>query len=258
MARAPCPAPRRPCSRTSAGSASTGTRVPTWAVPQAPTCSPSGCDRYRAAAERLTRDAHTFPCTCSRKEIAFVASAPHGEDGPIYPGTCLAGPSHPDREPALRFRMPEEPPSFGDGLHGRSSGLGRGDFVLVRKDGVFAYQLACAVDDLEMGITEVVRGDDLLGSTPRQIAILRALGAEPPAYAHVPLVLGPDGERLAKRHGAITLAALREGGWSPERVVGHLAESAGLTEDDSPIEASALVSGFDFARLSRAPAVHRA
>lgn len=215
-------------------------------------------DRYRDAIDRLTKGGHTYPCTCSRREIAEIASAPHGDDGPIYPGTCREGPSHPDREPALRFRMPDRPPAFADGVHGAVPGeLGRGDFVIVRKDGVIAYQLACALDDAEMRITEVVRGDDLLASTPRQIAILRALGVEPPAYAHVPLVLGPDGERLAKRHGAITLRELRERGWSAARIVGHLAHGAGVTETDEPIDARALIDRFELASLRREPTVHR-
>jgi glutamyl-tRNA synthetase len=226
--------------------------------PHGPYVQSQRLDRYAEAVDRLTRTGHTYPCTCSRKEIAEIASAPHGEGAPVYPGTCRAGPSHPDREPALRFRMPEPPPSFVDLVQGPSpSGLGRGDFVIVRKDGVFAYQLACAVDDAQMRITEVLRGDDLLASTPRQVAILRGLGGnEPPRYVHVPLVLGADGERLAKRHGAITLADLRERGWSAERVVGHLAHGAGLTDSDRPVEASALVERFEIARIRREASVH--
>ena len=129
--------------------------------------------------------------------------------------------------------------------------------MLARKDGIVAYQLACAVDDHDMGITEVLRGDDLLSSTPRQIAIVDALGWTPPAYAHVPLVLGADGERLAKRHGAIAIAQFRAEGMSAEAVVGQLAHSAGLTSSDAPIAARELVPTFSLERLTPAPAVLR-
>ncbi len=209
-------------------------------------------EHYRVALERLTAGRHTYPCTCSRKEIAEIASAPHGEDGPRYPGTCRGGPTYPEREPAIRFRMPEPPPAFEDLLRGPSAaGLGGGDFVVQRRDGVFAYQLACVVDDARMGITEVVRGDDLLASTPRQIALYRALGFTPPAFLHVPLVLGADGERLAKRHGAIAIAELRDAGWTAERLVGRLAHGAGLISEDRPMHPIDLVEGFALARLRR-------
>ena len=224
--------------------------------PHGPYVQSERLDRYRAALERLEEGGHTYPCTCSRKEIARIASAPHGDDGPVYPGLCRAGPRHPDRDPAIRLRMPEPPPSFDDRLAGPSpAGLGRGDFVVSRKDGVVAYQLACVVDDHEMAITEVLRGDDLLSSTPRQIALYRAFGWEVPAFLHVPLVLGADGERLAKRHGSISLAELRERGWTPERVVGHLAHTAGLLPGDEPITPRELVAAFDLANLRREAAV---
>ncbi len=213
-------------------------------------------DRYDAAVRALAERGHTYPCTCSRKEIASIASAPHDDDGPIYPGTCREGPSHPDREPALRFRMPEPPPSFTDVLAGEVTGLGRGDFVIQRKDGVFAYQLACVADDAAMAITEVLRGDDLLASTPRQIALYRALDLPEPRFFHVPLVLGPDGQRLAKRHGAIAIAELRERGTSAEEIVGQLAHGAGLVDEARPITARELIERFDPARLRREPTVH--
>jgi glutamyl-tRNA synthetase len=142
---------------------------------------------YEAALERLD----TYPCFCTRAEIREAPSAPHGPPG-AYPGTCRDRADHPDRPAALRVR--------GDGTVD--------DFVLRRNDGAIAYNLATVVDDADLGIEEVVRGADLADSTPRQVWLARALGYEPPVHTHVGLVLGPDGERLAKRHGAVTLRDL--------------------------------------------------
>ena len=209
--------------------------------------------RYLEVAAQLEAAGACFACTCSRKEIASMASAPHGDEGPIYPGTCRDGPRHPERPAATRLRMPEPPPGFVDGLVGPVEGLGRGDFPILRKDGVVAYQLACVVDDHDMAITEVLRGDDLLSSTPRQLAIYRALGWTPPAFAHAPLVLGPDGQRLAKRHGAISIRALRDEGARAEAIVGRLAYGAGLIDRDEPAAPRALIEGFALSRLRREP-----
>ena len=210
--------------------------------------------RYREVLARLADTGHTYPCTCSRKEIAEIASAPHGDGGPVYPGTCRGGPTHPEREAAIRLRMPEPPPTFVDLLAGPSTpGLGAGDFVVHRRDGAFAYQLACVIDDHDEGITEVVRGDDLLASTPRQIALYRALGWSPPEFLHLPLVLGPDGQRLAKRHGAISVAELRDRGWTAAQLTGRLAHGAGLAESDEPVSAAELVDAFDLGRLAAEP-----
>ena len=209
---------------------------------------------YEKAIRTLREEGYVYPCTCSRKEIASIASAPHGEDGVIYPGTCRHGATHPERAPSFRFRL-DRAEGFVDGVHGPvAEGQGMGDFVVQRADGVFAYQLAVVVDDLAMGITHVVRGDDLLLSTPRQIAITRALGHAPLSYAHVPLVIGEDGQRLAKRHGSIAIQALREM-HSPEHVVGKLAHSLGLQADDAPCSAASLIAHFSLARLSRTPFV---
>jgi glutamyl-tRNA synthetase len=218
-------------------------------------------DRYERAFERLLAGGYLYPCTCSRREIAEIASAPHGEE-PVYPGTCRRGLSHPGRTPAWRFRL-EEPPTFVDGLAGPSRpGLGAGDFVVRRADGVFAYQLAVVVDDREMEITEVVRGDDLLASTPRQIALHRALDERAsegckrrePAFFHVPLVLGEDGERLSKRHGAVALADARAAGVAPEAIIAKLAATLGLLDPrESTISARALVDRFDPDLLVRTP-----
>lgn len=184
----------------------------------------------------------TFLCTCTRKEV-HEASAPHGDPG-VYPGTCREGPTHPERDAAIRFRMDASPAPFRDALHGVVDGGHADDFVLRRRDGLHAYQLAVVVDDHDMGITEVVRGDDLLSSTPRQIALYEALGWEPPAWLHVPLVVGEDGARLAKRHGAIAIGAYREAGWSPERLLGMLAASLGLLDTPRAAELDELLERF--------------
>jgi glutamyl-tRNA synthetase len=128
-----------------------------------------------------------------------------------------------------------------------------GDFVLWRSDEVPAYQLAVVVDDLEMGITEVVRGDDLLPSTAKQTLLYEAMGRRPPAFGHVPLLLGPDGVRLSKRHEGTTIRELRERGFTPERIVGHLASLAGLRPTSEPVPAPALVDGFSLDLVRSAP-----
>lgn len=194
-------------------------------------------ERYGEALEALKRAGRAFPCTCTRKEIEAVASAPHGDEGPPYPGSCRNAPSHPQRAPAWRFRM-DEAEAFDDRLCGPQPGL-RDDFVLRRADGAFSYQLACAVDDAEQGVTEACRADDLLGSASRQQALLKALGLPVPAWAHAPLLLGRDGQRLSKRHGSVSIAAFREAGWPPQALAGRLAASLGLAEPGEALGASA-------------------
>lgn len=157
---------------------------------------------YEAALERLAVQGVLFPCSCSRKEI--LASAPHaGEEGPIYPRTCREGLRAGQEARALRLRVDETPIFFVDRLYGpcqQNLAAEVGDFVLKRADGLFGYQLAVVVDDGASGVTEVVRGADLLASTPRQIYLQRLLGLPTPAYLHLPLALGDDGEKLSKRH----------------------------------------------------------
>lgn len=201
---------------------------------------------YLAALSALDADGHLYPCTCSRKDIAAIASAPHGDMGPRYPGTCRAGATRSDRAAAIRFRMPDEPPVFDDRLYGSCGGEpGSGDFVVRRADGVWAYQLAVVLDDAEMGITEVIRGADLLSSTPAQISLYRALGHDVPEFFHVPLVIDLDGRRLSKRYGAVAIDALREQGVTPAHIIGALAHSLGITKDPAPIDLEDLLSGFD-------------
>jgi glutamyl-tRNA synthetase len=215
-------------------------------------------DRYRAVVERLLAEGRAFRCWCSRAEVARAAAAPHGasDDGPRYPGTCRErrdGP--PGRAPSVRLRVDPETVELIDGVHGvqrEDPAATVGDFVIWRADGVAAYQLAVVVDDAAMAVTDVVRGDDLLGSTARQILLYRALGLAVPRFAHVPLVLGPDGARLAKRHGAIGVRQLRERGVTRARLVHWLAESLGLGGADDP---HALVAGFALARIRRGATV---
>jgi glutamyl-tRNA synthetase len=221
--------------------------------------------RYAEALDRLTGAGQVYPCFCSRAEIAAAASAPHGpgDDGPRYPGTCRAlAPAEVARRaarrpPAWRLAVPPGPVVFDDLLHGRCAydvALTTGDFVVMRADGVAAYQLAVAVDDAAMGVTDVVRGDDLLPSTARQLLVFRALGLPAPRFAHVPLVVGEDGARLAKRHGALSLGELEARGADPEAVVGLLAALSGLAEPGARCRPADLVASFELDRVGREPA----
>jgi glutamyl-tRNA synthetase len=210
--------------------------------------------RYEAALEDLGRRDLVYYCDCSRAEIARVASAPHpGDEGPLYPGTCRTLGTRPRawrRPPAIRLRVPERVVVVDDALQGRVTqdvAATVGDFVLRRGDGAFAYQLAVVIDDLAMGVAEVVRGADLLGSTPRQVLLAELLGGSPPRYAHVPLVLAPDGTRLAKRDGGTTLREQRAGGVEPEALVDALARMLGLGAGHTP---AALLSSFDRTRMA--------
>ncbi len=222
-------------------------------------------DRYRAALSRLVEAGLAYPCFCSRAEIAAATQAPHGpaDDGPRYPGTCRAlAPAElarrsSARAPAWRLRVEPGRVTFDDAVHGPCGfdvAAETGDFVVMRADGIAAYQLAVVVDDAAMGITEVVRGDDLLPSTARQLLLYQALGLPPPRFAHVPLVVGEDGERLAKRHGAASLGELAAAGVAPEAVIGLLAALCGLAPPGARCSAGELVAGFGWSRLSRSPA----
>ena len=209
---------------------------------------------YAAAIQQLRAAGLVYPCTCSRKDIAGLASAPHGDLGASYPGTCRNGPTRSDRPAALRLRVDAAAPSFRDGVHGLYPASEVDDFVLQRGDGVYAYQLVVVVDDIEMQISEVTRGDDLLTSTPRQLALYRALGATPPAFFHVPLVLSLDGRRMSKREKALGIAQLRAAGVTAERVVGFLAHSLGFATDGEQLSARELLARWDPERLPRTAA----
>ncbi|HEY2730545.1 MAG TPA: tRNA glutamyl-Q(34) synthetase GluQRS [Polyangia bacterium] len=223
--------------------------------------------RYDEAIAVLLGAGRAFRCACSRADVARAASAPHAadEEGPRYPGTCRGLPAAEvearaaaqGRAPAMRFDGRGDAFYFDDELRGAvATGPGGiDDFVLRRADCTAAYQLAVVVDDAAMGITRVVRGDDLLGSTPRQLALYAALALAAPTFAHVPLVLAPGGERLAKRTRPTSLADLRARGVAPEAVVGALGASAGLCARGDRPRAWDLVSGFSLARIERAPVV---
>jgi glutamyl-tRNA synthetase len=191
-------------------------------------------DRYEHAISELVARGLVYECYCTRREILEAAEAPHGPVG-AYPGTCrdlspaVRAARRTERPPALRLLASNAPISFDDALAGRVTGV-PDDVVLRRNDGVPAYNLAVVVDDAAQGVDTVVRGDDLVPSTPRQIHLQQLLGLPAVRYAHVPLVVGDDGQRLAKRHGAVTLQDLAAEGVPGERVAAALRESLGLGE----------------------------
>jgi glutamyl-tRNA synthetase len=216
---------------------------------------------YEAALERLKQQELVYPCTCTRKDIEEAASAPHlDHEPPPYPGTCAhrraADAASLTRPYCWRFRA-STLPAFDDRLLGRVEPLPQhgGDFVVWKNTGTPAYQLAVVVDDAEQGVTEVIRGDDLVPSTPRQLALYHALGLTPPSFAHVPLVVGPDGRRLAKRHGDTRLSTLREHGVKPEALVGLLAWSCGWIPEPRPITPQQLLPLFHLDTIPREPFV---
>ncbi|MEK6229072.1 MAG: tRNA glutamyl-Q(34) synthetase GluQRS [Actinomycetota bacterium] len=214
---------------------------------------------YAEALARLEAAGRVYPCWCTRAEVRAAAEAPHGNlpEG-AYPGTCrvLTAGERAERErsserpPALRLDARAERVSFNDRIHGDVDGV-VDDLVLRRWDGTHAYNLAVVVDDAEQQIGEVVRGDDLLETTPRQLLLARLLGYPEPRHAHVPLVLGPDGARLAKRHGAVTLADREQLGESSEETLARMAQSLGLATVGEPVTTRELIARFDPDRLPR-------
>ncbi len=214
-------------------------------------------DAYNAAMERLQAQGLLFPCWCTRGDLK-AASAPHAADGkPIYPGTCRSlsaiERARKQKPPLWRILAPDREIAFEDGLQGvyrENLATECGDFVLRRADGVHAYQLAVVVDDAAMGVNQVVRGRDLLDSTPRQIYLQQCLGYPTPAYFHVPLLLAPDGRRLSKRERDLDMGALRTR-YRPEALLGHLACLAGILEYDESVSAEELIHEFSWKKVRR-------
>ena len=212
---------------------------------------------YQQYYDILLKKGLVYPCFCSRSQL-HAASAPHRSDGQVvYAGTCR-GLSDAEvarrsltRAPAFRVRVPDEEIAFTDGHLGRyAENLARdcGDFYLRRADGVFAYQLAVVVDDALMGVTEVVRGSDLLSSTPRQLWLYRELGLTAPQFYHLPLLLAPDGRRLSKRDGDQSLENLRAR-YTPQEIIGKLAYVCGLQDIPAPASPQELVPGFSWDKV---------
>ena len=217
---------------------------------------------YQAALALLEKQGLVYPCFCSRAEL-HAASAPHREDGQvIYPGTCAhltaaevrRRSRETGRTPALRLRVPEEVISFTDGHmgpYGENLQKECGDFLLRRSDGMFAYQLAVVVDDAAMGVTEVVRGEDLLSSTPRQLYLYRLLDLQPPAFFHVPLLLTYDGRRLSKRNADAGLDDLQDR-YTAAEILGKLAYLGGFNPGAGPRTAAELLADFRWDRVPTA------
>lgn len=218
-------------------------------------------DAYAGAFEYLAGLGLVYPCYCTRGEL-HAASAPHASDGRVlYAGTCrhLTADQRAEKTkaPAWRLIVPDREYGFTDGLQGwfaENLAADCGDFIVRRADGVYAYQLAVVTDDAEGGVTEVVRGMDLLDSTPRQLYLYELLGLTPPKFYHVPLLMAPDGRRLSKREKDLDLGALRQH-CTPEELLGRLAAMAGLLEKPEVISAEELVSQFQWSRVRREPII---
>jgi len=228
---------------------------------------------YAAALARLAAQGLAYPCSCTRRDVELAASAPNlGDEGPLYPGTCrgrwasaAAAEQATGRPPCWRLRVPDPGAAAGEirfddrvrGAVRADAGADFGDFVIGKSSGTAAYQLAVVVDDADQGVTEVLRGDDLLLSAARQLLLYRALGLAPPRFAHAPLIVGPDGLRLAKRHGDTSLRQFRAAGLRPGQVVGWLAGVSGLRPPGADCAPRDLLADFDLARLPRSAVVWR-
>lgn len=224
-------------------------------------CQSERTEVYRQAFDTLSARGLVYPCYCTRAEL-HAASAPHASDGrTIYAGTCRslteAERALIARRPAWRLRVDDRTVEFRDGLRGlyrEALASECGDFIIRRSDGVFAYQLAVAVDDADMGVTQVVRGSDLLSSTPRQLYLFDLLGKRAPDYYHVPLLTAPDGRRLSKRDGDLDMEALRQHMDAPE-IIGILACAAGINPHCEPVTPRELAADFSWDKVTRAETV---
>ncbi|MEE2883663.1 MAG: tRNA glutamyl-Q(34) synthetase GluQRS [Planctomycetota bacterium] len=222
--------------------------------------------RHQQSLDLLQQAGWVYPCTCTRKEVEEAASAPHESHGivaeTVYPGTCRdrwrdveEARTVTGRDPALRLRVTPSSVPFVDLFAGAQEGQLSGDFVIQKSDGTPSYQLAVVVDDAAQGVTEVLRADDLLTSTPRQILLYQHLNAALPQFIHVPLVVGPDGRRLAKRHGDTSVARYRRDGISSETLVGALAFASGLATKGTRCRPEDLLGEFQLDRIPAEPVV---
>lgn len=226
--------------------------------PAAPYLQTERSHFYQQALERLIAAGQAYPCVCTRSDIEQAASAPHiGQEGPRYPGTCshwrLGDPLPPPHTFCWRLRSQDQLVQIDDAVVGpvaMNPARDLGDFPLTRKDSQAAYQLAVVVDDAAMGVDQVVRGDDLLPSAFRQLQIGRALDLPSPQYAHLPLVVGHDGKRLAKRHGDTRLSWYRENGVRAEQIIGWAAYSIGLTDAYCECRPRELLSVFAWEKIN--------
>lgn len=217
-------------------------------------------DVYAHYLDLLENNGLTYPCYCSRADI-MATQAPHESDGRVvYAGTCRPGKSNVervkgnvDRKPATRVMVPNEDIPFVDGLYGpQSINLARhcGDFIVRRSDGAWAYQLAVVVDDALMGVTEVVRGCDLLQSVPQQLYLYRILALQAPQFTHIPLLVNTEGQRLSKRDKSLDLGELSKS-HSPQQIIGFLANQIGLTEKYEPITPQELIPLFCWRKINK-------
>ena len=216
-------------------------------------------DVYRDVLDKLTEDGHIYPCFCTRAQLMSLAAPNLGDTQVVYNRTCAFLTEEEAREraktraPAMRLRVPDEEVAFTDGLFGtQCENLARdcGDFILRRSDGLYGYQLAVVVDDALTGVTEVVRGRDILSATPRQMYLQRLLGYPQPDYVHIPLLMDAQGRRLAKRDKDLDLTALSQR-FTPGEILGRLAYSAGLIPEVRPATLESLIGEFDWAKVKR-------
>lgn len=216
-------------------------------------------DVYRDVLDKLTEDGHIYPCFCTRAQLMSLAAPNLGDTQVVYNRACASLTAAEAREraktraPAMRLRVPDEEVAFTDGLFGtQCENLARdcGDFILRRSDGLYGYQLAVVVDDALQGVTEVVRGRDILSATPRQMYLQRLLGYPQPDYVHIPLLMDAQGRRLAKRDKDLDLTALSQR-FTPGEILGRLAYSAGLIPEVRPATLESLIGEFDWAKVKR-------
>jgi glutamyl-tRNA synthetase len=221
---------------------------------------------YREVLARLVEKGLAYPCVCSRRDVESAQSAPHAGEQLHYPGTCRGrfatwseAMAFAGRTPCWRFRVDKvSKVAFDDMFAGRFEqdvAAALGDFPLARDEGGAGYTLAVVVDDAAMGVTEVVRGDDLLAATPAQILVQRALGLPTPRYCHLPLVVGPDGRRLAKRHGDTRVSSYREAGIPARRILGYLASSCGWAERGEELSLDEILPRFRLDTIPHSPLV---